>query len=194
MARPAQADTFFLTCVSGRMGLGAAWGVRAPPAGLLGDGRPAGGVWAYLSVTGGSTGLGASLPRVRHPPHGNDKCGEVAGGHSGGRLRRALTWGCGRSERRISAGVVWAATFEPCPPAAWRPAAHSHSGGSLCGGVVITRPAAVAPPPPGPASPWRPTPLVLQSSAWSCAGLDARTTRCCMSLHVKNGLRAGEGR
>lgn len=46
---------------------------------------------------------------------------------------------------------------------------------------------------PGPAAPWRPTPLILQSSACSCAGLDARTTRCCRSLQVRSGL-GGRGR
>lgn len=84
LARPAQADTFFRTCISGRMGLGAAWGVRAPPAGLLGEGWPAGGVWAQI------VGPTLSFDRDQPPTHlqtrppGNDRYGEMTGEHSGG--------------------------------------------------------------------------------------------------------------
>lgn len=105
-----------------------------------------------------------------------------------------LTWGCAPPEWRISSEAWWAATHEPGPPAARRPAAHSHSGGSLREGQPSLALRARHPLPlPGPAAPWRPTPLVLQSSACSCAGLDARTTRCCRSLQVRSGL-GGRGR
>lgn len=89
---------------------------------------------------------------------------------------------------------MWAATCVLSPPTARRPAGHSHSGGSLRDGAITTlqvqcpQPPSLSPRRPQSLSPRRPTPLTLQSSAWSCAGLDARTTRCCMSLHVRKGL------
>lgn len=43
----------------------------------------------------------------------------------------------------------------------------------------------------GDAVPLRPTPLVLQSLVSRWAGWDVRTTRCCMSLHVRFLLEQG---
>lgn len=103
-------------------------GIRSwdPPLGLTEASGPASQVSAWVLMTGVGEGWRC------------DRCwgrnGELAGNAQWLGPRRALTWGCGGLEWRISSGAVWAATCEPSLPAAQHPATHSHSGGSLCGG------------------------------------------------------------